>query len=162
MLFFCDFSFSYGEIPAIKDRRDGGGHNECDGHADEGDCAERVHSRMLREDKNADADEHDGCREDNRLTVLRQHRFAGFVLVNKAFDNENGVIVTLAEDESGEDDVNDIELNTNELHDGDNPNPAECHRNEGNEREPETAEAEDEENEDNQAAAKADIIEVIA
>ena len=112
MLFFCYFSFCESEIPAVKDRRDGGGHDKGDGHADKGHCAERVHGRMLREDKNAYADEHDGRRKDNRLAVLREHFFACAMLVNEAFDDENRIIVTLTEDKGGKDDVDDIELNT--------------------------------------------------
>ena len=162
MLFFCYFSFCESEIPAVKDRRDGGGHDKGDGHADKGHRAERVHSRMLCEDENADADEHDGRRKDNRLTVLREHFFAGAVLVHKTFDNENRIVVTLTEDKRGEDDIDDIELNTKQLHDGDDPNPTECHGHKSNQRQPEIAEAEHQEKEHNQAAAQTDIIEVIA
>ena len=134
MLFFCYFSFCESEIPAVKNRRDGGGHDKGDGHTDERHRAERVHRWMLREDENADADEHDGRRKDNRLAVLRKHFFAGAVLVHEAFDNENRIVVTLTEDKRSEDDVDDIELNTKQLHDGNNPNPTERHGDKSNQR----------------------------
>ena len=162
MLFFCYFSFCESEIPAVKDRRDGGGYDKGNGHADKRHRAERVHRRMLREDENADADEHDGRREDNRLTVLREHFSACAMLVNEAFDDEDCIVVTLTEDKRGKDDIDDIELNTKQLHERDNPNPTEGHGNKSDQRQPEIAETEHQEQEHNQAAAQTDIIEVIA
>ena len=162
LLFFCYFSFRKGNIPLIKDGWDGCGHDECDGHADERHGAERVHCGMLCEDEDADADEHDGRGKDNRLAVLRQNRLAGAMLINQAFNNEDGVIVSLSENECSEDNIDDIKLNTKQLHDSKNPNPAERHGNKSNECQPETAETEDKEDEDNQAAAETDIIEVVA
>ena len=116
---------------------------------------------MNRQDEDADAEQHDKCGQDDRLTVLREHGFAGAVLIEQAFDDEDGIVVSLAEDEGSEDDIDDVKLDSEELHERQYPDPAERHRNEGYERQGNLAKRKPEEDEDDERATEADVIEVL-
>ena len=97
---------------------------------------------MHRKDKNADTDKHYQRREKDGLTVLWQDGFTGTAFVEQSFHNKNGVVVSLSEDKRGEDDIDDIELQTETLHQRQYPDPTESHRHKRDEHQPYIAETE--------------------
>ena len=101
-------------------------------HSDNGDFRQRVQGRMFGKDECADADEHYQCGKDDAALVWREDRTFVYVFRDAAFRHENGVVVALAEDECGKDDVDDVELDAQNGHNAQNPYPADCHRYEGN------------------------------
>ena len=83
------------------------------------------------------------------------------MLIEQAFDDEDGIVISLAEDKGSEDDIDDIKLDAEKVHDSEYPNPTKRHRNEGNERQDYIAERKPEEDKDDERATEADIIEIL-
>ena len=86
---------------------------------------------MTARDECADADEHDEGREDDASFVGGEDRLSVHIFRDAAFGDEDGVVVALAEDEGGQNDVDDVELDAEQRHDAQNPYPADSHRDEG-------------------------------
>lgn len=82
------------------------------------------------------------------MAILRQDRLACASFVELSFGDENSIVVALSEDESGENDIDNIEGYASEGHDTQNPSPRECHRQEGDEGYKETAKGKPKEKED--------------
>ena len=100
---------------------------------------------MFGQQQHAERNQHDERTEEDGLVELREHPVAGALFVERTFQHKNRVVVALSEEERGEDDVDDIELNTCQLHDAENPNPRDGHRQESDDAEPEAAKREAEE-----------------
>ena len=83
------------------------------------------------------------------------------VLILAALGDEDGVVVALSEDEGGEDDVDDVELDAQQRHDAQYPQPAHRHGEEGEQCQFDAAEGEPEEEEDDGGAGEADVVEVV-
>ena len=155
------FSFVGGE-PAVDEWREVAGHEDDGGHADEGDLGEGTHGRVFGEDEDADADEHEGGGDDDAAAVTAEALLAVGVFVHETLGDEDGVVVALAEDEGGEDDVDNVEFDSGELHHAEYPQPADGEGNEGEEGEFEPSEGEPEEEENDEAADIEDVVEVVA
>jgi hypothetical protein len=56
------------------------------------------------------------------------------------FCHEDGIVVALTEDEGAQDDVDDIELNAQQRHDTQDPQPTDSHGQERQQRQGQTAE----------------------
>ena len=82
------------------------------------------------------------------------------MFVDKSFGDEDRIVVALAEDEGGQDDVHDVEPDVEQLHEAEDPQPADGHGQEGHEAQFEPPEREPEEEEDDHAARPADVVEV--
>ena len=54
---------------------------------------------------------------------LRQHFLAVSVFVHHPLGDENGVVVSLPEDERGKDNVDDVEFHIENAHQSENPDP---------------------------------------
>lgn len=117
---------------------------------------------MNGEDQDTDADEHDQRGEDDRLTELRQDRLTCPAFVEQTFHHEDSVVVTLTEDEGRQDDIDDIELQSEEAHDRNDPDPTEYHRHKSDEGYRQAAETEPQEQKDDERTGDTYIIEVIA
>ena len=81
---------------------------------------------MFRKDKHSDSDKHDECRKRDGVFVGRKHFPSETVFINAAFRDENRIVVTHSENECRQNDIDYIKLNVKYLHDGKNPNPADC------------------------------------
>ena len=155
-------------IPAIQpyepledQRRKDIGHQHHREHTDDGDLGQRTQGRVTRHDQRADADKHDQGREDDAVLIGGEHLPTVGIFVTGSLGHEDGIVITLSEDESGQDDVYDIKLDTQKSHQSQNPNPADGHRKEGEHRQFDTAQGEPEEEEHDKSAGPANIVEVV-
>ena len=82
---------------------------------------------MTGNDERADANEHDERRKENRPSIGGEHGTMVFVLIDRALSHEDGVVVALTKDERAQDDVDDIELNAQQRHDAQYPQPTDGH-----------------------------------
>ena len=115
---------------------------------------------MFGEDERADADEHEDAREDDAVAVVLQHPLAIGVFVEQPFRDEDGIVVALAEDEGGQDDVDNIKFDAAQVHDAQDPGPAHRQRQEGQQRQLQTPKREAEEEEHHDAAHIKDVVEI--
>ena len=116
---------------------------------------------MFGQHQRANADEHDQGAQGNGILVRVQDFFACSVLIQKPFRDKDAVIVPHAENERGQDDIDDIELQPRKPHDALNPVPADRQRQKGQETQFQAAEAEPQEEEDNERAKQADGAEIL-
>ena len=65
---------------------------------------------MYGESENADTNQHNECREQYRLAILRKDRLACTMLIEQTFDDEDGIIIPLAEDKGRQNDIHDVKL----------------------------------------------------
>lgn len=146
--------------PSVDERRDDIGHQHDGEHADDGHFGQRPHGRVARDDERSDADEHDQRRDHDAAFVRGQQLAPVGVFVDKSFGDEDRIVVALAEDEGGQDDVHDVEPDVEQLHEAEDPQPADSHGQEGHEAQFEPPEREPEEEEDDHTARPADVVEV--
>ena len=111
--------------------RDDEGHEDYGEHTYDGDLSKGVKSRMTGNDEGADANEHDERREEDRPAIGGEHGTMVLVLIDRTLRHEDGIVVTLTKDEGAQDDVDDIELNAQQRHDTQDPQPTDDHRQEG-------------------------------
>ena len=111
--------------------RDDEGHEDYGEHTYDGDLSKGVKGRMTGNDEGADANEHDERREEDRPSIGGEHGTMVLVFVKRALRHEDGIVVTLTKDEGAQDDVDDIELNAQQRHDTQDPQPTDSHRQEG-------------------------------
>ena len=85
---------------------------------------------MTCEDQSPDTHDHRERREENRGLVRVKQLLSCLVPVQQAFHDEYAEIVAHTEDECGENDVHDIELDSQEAHYSSDYDPAYSHRKE--------------------------------
>ena len=66
---------------------------------------------MFGQDERTYTDEHNQCRDDNRLLIGGQKLAPISIFVTHALGDEYGIVVALPKDESGENDIDNIKLN---------------------------------------------------
>ena len=98
-------------------RWDDEGHEDYGEHTHDGDFGEGVKGGMTGYDEGTDTNEHDERREDDRTTIGGEHGTMVLVLIDRALGHEDGIVVTLTEDEGAQDDVDDVELDAQQGHD---------------------------------------------
>ena len=147
--------------PAEHDGRQPERHVHHHGHADDGHLAQRAQRRMLREDQDADAHQHDEGRQHHTALVGLHHPTAVGVLVHQSLGDEDGVVVALSEDKCGQDDVDDVELQAEQVHAAQYPHPSDGQRQERNDAQLEAAEAQPQEGKDDKGADEAYVVERI-
>ena len=86
---------------------------------------------MLRYDERSHTNKHDQSGDDNTVLIRRQQFLFVCELIDKTVSNKYGVIVTLSKDKRGENNVDNIELHIEEIHDTQYPEPSHSHREEG-------------------------------
>ena len=79
---------------------------------------------MLCKNQNSYADKHDEGAQDHCILERVEYLLPCPVLIHQAFRNEDGVVISHAEDERGKDDVDNVEAETGDPHDTFNPYPA--------------------------------------
>ncbi len=136
-------------------------HQHHGEHSGDGHLCEGMECRVACHDQGTDADEHDQGGDDDGVLVGSQHLAAVGILVHCPFRHEDGVVVALAEDEGGEDDVDDVELHSAQCHDAQYPQPAHRHRHEREGGQLDAAERQPEEEEHDESAGEADVVEVV-
>ena len=82
------------------------------------------------------------------------------MFVDQPFGNEDCVVVALSENEGCQDDVHQIELDVRQLHDSQNPKPADGHRQERDQTQFEASEREPQEQKNDYSARPADVVEI--
>ena len=142
-------------------RREDIRHQHHGEHPRYGHLGQRMQCRMACHDQCPDTDEHDQCRQDDRVLVRRQHLPSVSILVHGPLGHEDGIVVALPEDERGKDDVDDVELHSAQRHDAQYPQPAHSHRYEREQCQFEIAEGKPEEEEHDESAGDADIVEIV-
>ena len=142
-------------------RRDDEGHEDYGEHTHDGDLSKGVKGWMTGYDEGADANEHDERREHDRPSIGGEHGTMVFVLIERALCHEDGIVVALAKDEGAQDDVDDIELNAQQRHDAQYPQPTDGHRQEGQQRQRQTAERGPEEEEHDAGTRPAYVVKVV-
>ena len=75
------------------------------------------------------------------------------------FSDEDGIVIALAEDECSQDNVDDIELHPQHLHDAQYPYPAHSQRQESHQAHLDASQRQPQEDKDHEAADEADIVE---
>ena len=110
------------------------GHEDYGEHAHDGDLSKGVKGWMTGNDEGADANEHNECREYDRPAIGGKHGTMVLVLIDRTLCHEDGIVVALTKDEGAQDDVDDIELNAQQRHDTQDPQPTDGHRQEGQQR----------------------------
>ena len=91
-----------------------------------------MQGRMAGENECADANEHDECRQDYAAFVGGEEWLPMHIFRDTALGHKDGIVVALSEDEGRKDDVDNVKLDAQNSQDAQNPYPADCHRNEGN------------------------------
>ena len=71
---------------------------------------------MLGYDQGAHADKHDQGRDDDAVLIGRQQFLAVGIFINQAIGDEDGIVVALTKDKSSQDDVDNVELHAQQLH----------------------------------------------
>ena len=102
-------------------------HEDYGEHAHDGDISKGVKGRMTGNDEGADANEHDERREEDRPSIGGEHGTMVLVFVKRALRHEDGIVVTLTKDEGAQDVVDDIELNAQQRHNTQYPQPTDSH-----------------------------------
>ena len=102
-------------------------HEDYGEHTHDGDLSEGVKGWMTGNDEGADANEHDERREHDRPAIGGKHRTMVLVLIDRTFCHKDGIVVALTKDEGAQDDVDDIELNAQQRHDTQYPQPTDSH-----------------------------------
>ncbi len=157
-------TFARLSVPACQaaedERRNEVGEQHDGEHPDDGHFRERAHSRMPRDDERAYAHEHYHRRESDAAAVGVEDFPPRGILGHESFGDEYRVVVSLSEDECGEDDVDDVEFYREYAHESQNPQPADGERKECEDGEFEAAEGNPEEYEDYEPADKADVVEL--
>ena len=110
------------------------GHEDYGEHTYDGDLREGVKGWVTGNDEGTDANEHDERREEDRPSIGGEHGTMVLVLIDRALSHEDGVVVALTKDERAQDDVDDIELNAQQRHDTQDPQPTDSHRQERQQR----------------------------
>ena len=116
---------------------------------------------MPGQDQSTDADEHYHGRMEDTVLVGGQTFLPVGVFIDKAFGDKDRVVVPLAEDERGENDVDDVEADVQQPHKAQNPEPADNQWKEGQEPQFKAAEAEGQEHEHHKAAYRSDVVKAI-
>src|SRR5574344_1027574 len=116
---------------------------------------------MFRNDQGANAYEHNQGGLEYAAFVRCQNRFSECIFMLASLGHEDGIIVSLSENECCKYYVDYVELDAQQGHDSENPYPAHCHREEGYQSQFEASEGEPKENEDYKRAGPADIVEVV-
>ena len=116
---------------------------------------------MLGKDECADADEHDEGREYDAVLVGSKNGFLVYVLADASLGHEDCIVIALTKNESGKDDVDDIEFNAEQGHDAKNPHPTDSHREEGYDGEFDATEREPEEEEYDERTCPTYVVEVV-
>ena len=116
---------------------------------------------MLGNDQRAHTDKHDKGRDDDAVLIGRQQFLPVCVFIDQSVGHENRVVIALTEDKGGQNHVDDIELHVEQIHDAQNPDPAQCHRQEGQQAQFETAKRNPQEHKYDESAGKTDIVEVV-
>ena len=119
--------FREAEPEAEGQRRDDESHEDDGEHAHDGDLSKGVKGRMTGNDEGADANEHDERREHDRPAIRGEHGTMVFVLIDRTLCHEDGIIVALTKDEGAQNDVDNIELNAQQRHDTQYPQPTDSH-----------------------------------
>ena len=86
---------------------------------------------MLRHNERSHTNKHDQSRDDNTVLIRRQQFLFICKLIDESVSNKYGVIVALSKDKRGENDIDDIELHIEEIHDTQDPEPSHSHREKG-------------------------------
>ena len=79
---------------------------------------------MLGKNKCAYADEHQDCRQYDASPIAGQSAAASGIFVDQALGDEDGIVVALTKDKSSQDDVDNVELHAQQLHQPQYPYPA--------------------------------------
>ena len=116
---------------------------------------------MTGNDQGPDTNEHDERRQDDGSTIGCQHGTMVLVLIDSALRHKDGIVVALAKNKCTQDDINDIELNAQQGHDTQNPQPTDGHREEGQQRQRQTAERGPKEEKHDAGTGPADVVEVV-
>ena len=103
------------------------GHEDYGEHAHDGDLSKGVKGRMTGNDEGADDNEHNECREYDRPAIGGKHGTMVLVLIDRTFCHKDGIVVALTKDEGAQDNVDDIELNAQQRHDTQYPQPTDSH-----------------------------------
>ena len=96
---------------------------------------------MLGQHQGSYADEHYHGRMEHAVLVGGKTFLPVGIFIHKTFGDEDRVVVALAEDEGGEDDVDDVEADVQQAHQSKDPEPADSQREEGQKAKFQTAEA---------------------
>ena len=102
-------------------------HEDYGEHAHDGDLSKGVKGWMTGNDEGTDANEHDECREHDRPAIGGKHGTMVLVLIDRTLCHEDGIVVALTKDEGAQDNVDDIELNAQQRHDTQYPQPTDSH-----------------------------------
>ena len=116
---------------------------------------------MPRHYQRAYANEHNQGGLQNAMLVGFEYRSAESVFTLAALGHENGVIVPLPENESGQYDIDYVEFDAEKAHYAEYPHPAHSHREKGDYREFKPSEGEPQEEEYYQRAGPAYIVEIV-
>ena len=83
------------------------------------------------------------------------------ILIDRTLCHKDGIVVTLTKDEGAQDDVDDIELNAQQRHDTQYPQPTDGHRQERQQRQRQTAERSPKEEEHDAGTRPAYVVKVV-
>ena len=144
--------------PSEHHRRQPAGHHHHHGHTHDGYFGQRPQGRMPADNQRAYADEHDNGGQDHAAPAGLQAAPARSVLGHQALGDENGIVISLAEDESGQNDIDDVELEAQQLHEPQYPHPTHSQRQEGHQAHLHTAQRQPQEGKDHEAADETDIV----
>ena len=139
----------------------GEGHEDYGEHTHDGDFGEGVKGGMTGYDEGTDANEHDERREEDSPSIGGEHRTMVLVLIERALCHEYGVVVSLAENEGCQDNVDQIKLDSHQGHDAQDPYPTDGHGQESEQGQLYVAEREPKEQEDNEGTGPTHIVEVV-
>ena len=147
--------------PAEDERRHYPCHQHNGEHAHDGYLGQRVESRMLSNYERANAYEHDKGRDDDAVLERRQEFLLVGILVEESVGDEYCIVIALTEDKGGKDDINDVELHAEEIHQSQYPQPAHGHWQERQKAKLQSAEGQPEEQEYYESAGETDVVEVV-
>src|SRR5436190_17658043 len=85
---------------------------------------------MFREDERTQANQNSDSRKKDGNLMRGKHLFPFFELLYQPIGNEYAEVITETEDESGDDDIDKIELQPEQTHNAEYPNPGNNHRKE--------------------------------
>ena len=88
---------------------------------------------MAGHDKGAHSDEHDGGRKENASLIGGKDSAAVLAFVNESLGDKNAVVIALSENECGENHVDEVEFDVEQVHRTQNPQPRHGHGKEGDE-----------------------------
>ena len=82
---------------------------------------------MFCQYEGADADKHDECRDDDAVFVGCYHLFTIGIFILATLGHEDGVVITLTEDEGCEYHIHNVKFYAKQCHDSQNPYPTHRH-----------------------------------